>query len=276
MLFIDALSRVGRQPNESKNLGRVNHRSHANYKDSVDLSSAANQVKEIHLDSQQKNLLTASGSLFANLIEHVLHYILAPEVTIYSPEELNLTQKEWRLFLQVPPIGETKRSSDNYLELDISKRPQPKQLIFHIPVRPAYGNTVEMTLLLSSHHGSPETPKLFSQFPKENNLPALQTPYAPEFISQQITHYHVLLDQDGEPDQLAPLYPHVNQSKISQITTELTGLRLWRARGELLQPIVLGDNKIGLLYIGHYSPLRGNHIETGYNEKKGSGLYTKA
>jgi hypothetical protein len=280
MLFIEALNKASTQPNEKKLIARAKYRPIISNKDSVDLSSAAHQVKEIHLDSQAKTQLTAATSVFANLIEHVLSHILNTNLHLHSPEELNLDLKEWKLFLQVPPmsIGKGKRA-DDYIVPEVPQRPPAKQLIFHIPVKPSYGIPVEMTLLLSPHNGSPETPNLFHTFQKESWLPVLHTPYLPEFLEQQITHYHILLDQDGEPDQLSPLYTHVNQSRITSeesIPPDIIGLRIWRARNNTLTPVVLGDKQIGLLFVGHHTPLSGSSINEGERARQASNLYTKA
>lgn len=282
MLFIEALNRVGTQPNRPQATGRTKNRPFITQKDSVDLSVAANEVKEIHLDSEQRNPLTASSSIFANLIEHILNHILSTELTILSPEELNIDNKEWRLFLQAPPnraqTDAPTTKSSSYQEPEIKKQPPKKQLRFRIPVKPAYGPPVEMTVLLSAHQGSPEIPYFFSMLPKENTLPLLKTPYTPEFISQQITYYHILLDLDGEPDQLSPLYPLLTPppSEEDNKTPDIYGLRLWRAQGSTLHPIVLGDKKMGLLYVGHYPPFNSQAHVKQESGQKAHYLYTKA
>lgn len=280
MLFIEALNRASNQPNEKKIISRVKYRPITSNQDSVDLSSAAHQVKEIYLDSQSKDPLTASISIFANLIEHVLSHIFETKFHVHSPEELDLDKKEWRLFLQVPPIHANKSNKTaGYMAPEIHRRPPAKQLIFHIPVKPSYGIPVEMTLLLSPHNGSPETLELFHSLPKENALPVLRTPYPPEFLDQQIKHHHILLDQDGEPDQLSALYAHVNQSKLaeeSSIPNQMFGLRIWRAKNNTLTPIALGDSRIGLLFVGHYSALEGNINSVEESARQASNLYTKA
>jgi len=264
MLFIDALSRSGTLPNKATVINKEKLRYNRSSKDSVDLSSAANEVKEIHLDSRQKFPLSASSSIFANLIEHIINHIFDTHLTVLSPEELNFDNKDWQLYLQVPPsIAITENTNSSYQEPAIQKRPQTKQLTFRIPVKPHYGNPVEMTVLLSAHRGSPDVPTLFSSLPKENTLAILKTPYLPEFLAQQITHYHVFLDQDGEEDQLAPLYPYnvaANdhlKSIPEEVAKNLLGLRLWRAKGNSLQPALLADAKIGLLFVGHYQPIIG-------------------
>ncbi|REG84917.1 hypothetical protein [Marinomonas pollencensis] len=281
MLFIEALNRVGTQPNRPQATGRLKNRPFITQKDSVDLSTTANEVKEIHLDSEQKTPLTASSSIFANLIEHILNHILNTELSILSPEELNIDDKEWRLFLQAPPNKaqtDAPTTSNSYQEPEIRKQPAKKQLRFRIPVKPAYGPPVEMMVLVSAHQGSPEIPYFFSMLPKENTLPLLKTPYTPEFIAQQITYYHILLDLDGEQDQLAPLYPLLTPppSEEDIKTPDIYGLRLWRTQGSSLRPIVLGDKKMGLLYIGHYPPLN-SQAQTKYESgQKPHYLYTKA
>ena len=138
---------------------------------------------------------------------------------------------------------------------------------------------IEMTLLLSPHNGSPEAPSIFYTFPKENWLPVLRTPYPPEFLEQQITHYHILLDQDGEPDQLSSLYTHINQSRVMSEDTfspQTFGLRIWRAKNNALTPVVLGDSQIGLLFVGHFKPIEGNPISEEERARQASNLYTKA
>ncbi|WP_421855723.1 hypothetical protein [Marinomonas sp.] len=280
MLFIEALNRASTQPNEKKLISRAKYRPTINHKDSVDLSSAAHQVKEIHLNSQVKTPLTASTSVFANLIEHALSYILTSNLHVHSPEELNLDIKDWILSLQVPPVkSEQDQKTAGYLVPEVPQRPPAKQLIFHIPVKPSYGIPVDMTLLISPNNGSPEVPSLFHTFPKESWLPVLRTPYLPDFLDQQVTHYHILLDQDGEPDQLSPLYVHINQSRIMSEDTfspQTFGLRIWRAKNNTLTPVVLGDSKIGLLFIGHYTPIEGNPITEEERARQASNLYTKA
>lgn len=280
MLFIEALTRASTQTNEKKLISRAKYRPIISNQDSVALSSAAHQVKEIHLDSQAKSQLTASASVFANLIEHVLSHITKSNMHIHSPEELELDTKDWTLFLQVPPA--TKEKSDKsteYLAPETLQRPPAKQLIFHIPVKPSYGIPIEMTLLLSPNSGSPEAPSLFHTFPKESWLPVLRTPYPPEFLEQQVTHHHILLDQDGEPDQLSPLYVHTNQSKIMGENTsppQLFGLRIWRSKNNTLTPVVLGDKQIGLLFVGHYKPIEGTPISAEERARQAHNLYTKA
>ena len=280
MLFIEALSRASTQPNEKKLISRTKYRPVVDYKDSVDLSSAAHQVKEIHLDSQAKNPLTASTSVFANLIEHVLNHVINSNARIYSPEELNLDTKDWKLSLQVPPqTNDTRNRAENYVAPEVKLRPPAKQLIFHIPVKPSYGIPIDMTLLLSPNSGSPEVPNLFHTLPKENRLPVLRTPYPPEFLEQQVTHYHILLDQDGEPDQLSPLYVHINQSKImeeSTLPSDFFGLRIWRTKNNALTPVILGDKQVGLLFVGHYKPVESNLANEGERARQASILYTKA
>ncbi|QUX94659.1 hypothetical protein C0J08_04205 [Marinomonas sp. CT5] len=281
MLFIEALSRASTQPNERKLISRGKYRPNINSKDSVDLSSAAHQVKEIHLNSQSKTPLTASTSVFANLIEHALSHILNSSLHVHSPEELNLDIKDWTLPLQVPPVGnQQNKRLDGYLEPEIPRRPPAKQLIFHIPVKPSYGIPIDMTLLISPNNGSPEVPSLFHTFPKESWLPVLRTPYPPDFLEQQITHHHILLDQDGEPDQLSPLYAHINQSRImseeSALPSQTFGLRVWRTKNNNLTPVILGDNRIGLLFVGHYKPIEGNSISEEEKARQASNLYTKA
>jgi hypothetical protein len=280
MLFIEALNRASTQPNEKKLISRAKYRPIISNKDSVDLSSAAHQVKEIHLDSQTKSPLTASTSVFANLIEHVLSHLINTNAHLHSPEELNLDIKDWKLFLQVPPMTKEKdNKSVEYVAPEVLQRPPAKQLIFHIPVKPSYGIPIEMTLLLSPHNGSPEAPSIFYTFPKENWLPVLRTPYPPEFLEQQITHYHILLDQDGEPDQLSSLYTHINQSRVMSEDTfspQTFGLRIWRAKNNALTPVVLGDSQIGLLFVGHFKPIEGNPISEEERARQASNLYTKA
>lgn len=265
MLFIDALTRSGTLPNKATTINKEKLRYARTSRDSVDLSSAANEVKEIHLDSTEKSPLSASSSVFANLIEHTLNHIFDSKLSILSPEELNLDNKDWQLYLQVPPSASIEEKPDNsYEEPAIRKRPQTKQLTFHVPVKPNYGNTVEMTVLLSAHKGSPEIPALFSSLPKENTLAMLRTPYSQEFLAQQVTHYHIFLDQDGEEDQLSPLYPFSIKENDSlknepeEVVKNLIGLRLWRAKGDILQPILLADTKIGPLFVGHYHPIIGS------------------
>ncbi|WP_133012642.1 hypothetical protein [Marinomonas flavescens] len=282
MLFIEALNRAGAQPTTAKHPSKVKNRPFSASNDSVDLSPEAHEVKEIHLDSHQKSPLTASSSIFANLIEHILNHILNEKLLILSPEELNIEHKEWQIFLQVPPskiqTDCAQPDTSSYQEPEIKKKPPPKQLKFHIPVKPTYGNTVDMTVVLSAHQGSPEVPAIFFLLPKENTLPLLRTPYTPEFISQQVTYYHILLDQDGEPDQLSNLYPLLTPppSEEDIKTPNIFGLRLWRVQGATLKPVVLGDKKIGLLYTGHYHPLDGNSDALQDNGKKANYLYTKA
>ncbi|GGN15466.1 MULTISPECIES: hypothetical protein [Marinomonas] len=279
MIFIEALNRASTQTNEKKLISRNKYRPVISNKDSVDLSSAAHQVKEIHLDSQTKKTLTASTSIFANLIEHVLSHIMNSTLHLHSPEELNLDSKEWKIFLQVPPLNTEKiNKADDYITPEVPQRPPAKQLIFHIPVKPLYGTPVEMTVLLSPHNGSPETPIFFHTFPKESWLPILHTPYSPEFLNQQITHYHILLDQDGEQDQLSSLHAHINQSKIAENNTQsaIFGLRIWRAKNQVLTPAVLGDSKVGLLFVGHYPPIEGNPITEEERARQANNLYTKA
>jgi len=280
MLFIEALSRASSQSNERKLISRVKYRPAISNKDSVDLSSAAHQVKEIHLDSQAKTQLTASISVFANLVEHTLRHLINPNLHLHSPEELNLDLKSWKLFLQIPPINTEKdKKTAGYIAPEIHQHPPAKQLIFYIPVKPAYGMPIEMTLLLSPHIGSPETLNIFHTFPKESWLPVLHTPYPPEFLSQQITHHHIMLDQDGELDQLSPLYAHINQNRLmteDKLPPQIFGLRIWRAKNNVLTPTVLGDKQLGLLFIGHYKPLEGNMISEEERAKHASNLYTKA
>jgi len=279
MLFIEAINRTSIQSNAKKLISREKKHPTISNKDSVDLSSAGHQVKEIHLDSQEKVPLTASTSIFANLVEHVLSHAMDAELHLHSPEELSLDTKEWKLFLQVPPINtEGSQKTAGYIEPEIHSQPPAKQLIFHIPVKPSYGIPIEMTLLLSPHHGSPETLNLFHTLPKENWLPVLNTPYSPDFLTQQLTHYHILLDQDGESDQLSPLYPHINQSKIiaNQDLAKISGLRVWRARNNALTPIALGDSEIGLLFVAHYKPLDSSTISDEERSLRASNLYTKA
>lgn len=280
MLFIEALNRASTQPNEKKLISRAKYRPIISNKDSVDLSSAAHQVKEIHLDNQTKSPLTASTSVFANLIEHVLSHLINTNAHLHSPEELNLDTKDWKLFLQVPPMTkEQGNKSVEYVAPEVLQKPPAKQLIFHIPVKPSYGIPIDMTLLLSPNNGSPEVPSIFHTFPKESWLPVLRTPYPPEFLEQQVTHHHILLDQDGEPDQLSPLYIHINQSKITgenMLPPQTFGLRIWRSKSNALTPVVLGDKQIGLLFVGHYKPIEGTPISEEERARQASNLYTKA
>ncbi|RBP83099.1 hypothetical protein EBI01_12190 [Marinomonas rhizomae] len=280
MLFIEALNRASTQPNEKKLIARAKYRSVISHKDSVDLSSAAHQVKEIHLDSQAKIPLTAATSIFANLIEHVLNHLINSNVHLHSPEELNLETKEWKLFLQVPPLTKQKSNkSDEYVTPEVLQHPPAKQLIFHIPVKPSYGIPIEMTVLLSHHHGSPTAPSIFHTLSTESWLPVLRTPYSPDFLEQQVTHHHILLDQDGEPDQLSPLYVHINQSKImgeNMLSPQVFGLRIWRSKNNTLTPVVLGDKQVGLLFVGHYKPIEGTPISEDEKARQASNLYTKA
>lgn len=282
MLFIDALSRVGPQQNAAKQKNRLKNRSNKASRDSVDLSMAAHEVKEIHLDSQEKAQLTAASSIFANLMEHILSYVLEKNLTILSPEELNIAQKDWQFSLQSPPSSPPQNSQANYgssyQEPEVRKPIQQKQLRFTVPVKPVYGNTIDMTVFLSAHQGSPQIPKFFSALPKESKLPMLRTPYSPEFIEQQSSYYHVFFDQDGEPDQLAPLYPLLEPPPSDTLNgiEDIYGLRLWRAQGNRITPVVLGDNKIGLLYVGHFRPLIGSADTFRNSTKKSNYLYTKA
>ncbi|MBR7887530.1 hypothetical protein J9B83_01155 [Marinomonas sp. A79] len=278
MIFVEAINKTITQPNGKKWLTKNKYRPAGHHQDSVELSSAAHEVKEIFLDSEESTPLTASSSIFANLVEHVLSHVFNDSLHLHSPEELMLDQKSWALFLQVPPSNETNNKSPSYLTPEGYKPPISKQLIFHIPVKPFYGNTLDMTLLMSSHNGSPKPPEFFATHPKETTLPILRTPYSPEFLAQQTSHFHIFLDQDGEPDQLSPLYSHVNQSRLTEQNTSpnITGLRVWRAKKNILTPAVLGDNRIGLLFVGHYSPLTGNTISEETRSRQANNLYTKA
>lgn len=279
MLFIEAINKANPHTSGKKLINRERKHPTISHRDSVDLSSAGNQVKEIYLDSQEKSQLTASESIFANIIEHVLSFTMETKLHLHSPEELGLEKKEWKLFLQVPPVKmENSQKAIHYAEPEIYKQPPAKPLIFHIPVKPAYGVPVEMTLLLSPHHGSPEAHSLFRTLPKENRLPVLNTPYSPAFLSQQLTHYHIFLDQDGDSDQLAPLYSHINQSKItvSQNQTQIAGLRIWRVKNNVLTPAALGDQETGLLFVSHHKPLSSHTISSDERHLQASQLYTKA
>ncbi|WP_394182615.1 hypothetical protein [Marinomonas posidonica] len=279
MLFIEALNRASTKQTDRKFLARSKPRLFVSNKDSVDLSSAAHQVKEIHVDSDIKESLTASSSIFANLLEHVLGYLIQSNIQVYSPEELDLDQKDWKLFLQVPPTGMSRPNSQaGYGAPEVRQHPPAKQLIFHIPVKPAYGLATEMTLLISPHQGSPEVPSFFYNLPKETRLPTLNTPYPPEFIEQQVTHHHILLDQDGEADQLSPLYAQVNQSKLEEdaIPPAIHGLRIWKAKNRVLTPAILGDQRIGLVFIGHHKPLDSSIVSDEERARRANNLYTKA
>lgn len=280
MLFIETINKVAAHPDKKKLLVKGKRRSSVTNKDSVDLSSAGHQVKEIHLDSHAKKPLTASSSVFANLIEHVLAQLLSSKVHLHSPEELGLDNKDWKLFLQVPPISiEKKKATAGYLPPQRYQN-TTKPLIFHIPVKPSYGPAVEMTLMLSPHNGSPEIPEFFHNFQQESWLPMLSTPYSPDFLRQQISHYHVFIDQDGEADQLSPLYTFVNQSRLmvieEQLPKSIAGLRIWRARQNSLSPIVLGDQKTGLIFIGHHDPVDSHLMSDKEKARQASNLYEKA
>lgn len=277
MLFVEAINKTMSQPNGKKWLTKNKHRTTDHHQDSVELSSAAHEVKEIYLDSEESTPLTASFSIFANLIEHVLGHIFNDTLHLHSPEELSLDQKKWALFLQVPPSTETNNAKTaTYLAPGSDKLATTKQLIFHIPVKPFYGNTLDMIVLVSAHVGSPKPLECFATHPKETTLPILRTPYTPEFLAQQTSHFHIFLDQDGEPDQLSPLYSHVNQSRlIEKNIPSITGLRVWRAKKNILTPAVLGDNRIGLLFIGHYPPLTGSAISEETRTRQANNLYTK-
>jgi len=279
MLFIEALSRAGVKPNTKKHPQKSRTQPITTSEDSVALSPAAHEVKEIHLDSQHKSPLSVSSSIFANLIEHTLSYLFNKKLLIISPEEIILDQKEWQLFLQVPPhkaLPDDDTKNNSYQEPEIKKPQSSKQLKFYIPVKPAYGNTIKMTVILSVHQGSPEIPYFFSSLPKENTLPLLKTPDTPEIIKQQVTYYHLLFDKDGEPDQLSALYPLlITSPEKDQATPSTFGLRLWRVQGTALRPVVLGDRKVGLLYIGHYQPIEG-HSSGSKNTTNTNYLYTKA
>jgi len=279
VLFIEAISKAKSQTSGKHLLAKSKTHSPIVNKDSVDLSLAAHQVKEIHLESQIKEPLTAASSIFANLIEHILRHITQNELHLHSPEELNLEDKDWQLHLQVPPTDTDKsKKVAGYVTPETYRRPA-KQLIFHIPVKPSYGPETEMTLLMSSHRGSPDTPELFNQLPKENWLPPLQTPYLPEIINQQATHHHIFLDQDGEADQLAPLYALVKQSRLAEESTlpqEIYGLRIWKAKNNTLEPILLGDKKIGLLFVDHHTPLDSQAVNAEEKTRQENQLSIKA
>ncbi|MDB4838003.1 hypothetical protein OAH87_06000 [Marinomonas sp.] len=280
MLFIEAINKVAAHPDKKKFLIKGKKRPSLSNKDSVDLSSAGHQVKEIHLDNDNKAPLTASASIFANLIEHTLTHLLSSKLYLHSPEELGLDTKKWKLFLQVPPIAtEKKKSIAGYLP---PKRYQNKikPLIFHIPVKPSYGPAVELTLMLSPHNGSPEIPDIFHHFQHESWLPMLNTPYSPDFLKQQISHYHIFMDQDGEKDQMTPTYAHINQSRLinhdEQLPASILGLRIWRAKHNTLTPVVLGDEKIGLVFIGHHEPVDSHFMTNEDKALQASNLYEKA
>lgn len=280
MLFIEAISRASSQSSEKKLLNKSKQHSKISNKDSVDLSIAGHQVKEIHLDSQDKKPLTASISIFANLIEHVLAHVMNAKLHLYSSDELDLDIKDWRIFLQIPPISAEKKHTNSVYTTPAPNRRPAKQLIFHIPVKPAYGTAVEMTLLLSPHNGSPDTLEIFRTFPQESWLPTLNIPYPPDFLSQQPIHHHILLDSDGEPDQLAPLYTHINQSQLTINGTDIPpkafGLRIWRVKNNILSPVILGDSKIGLLFVGNYRPLDGSVMNGNEKAHCASKLHFKA
>ena len=278
MLFIEAISKAKSQTSGKHLLAKSKTRTPIVNQDSVDLSLAAHQVKEIHLESQTKEPLTAASSIFANLIEHTLRHITKNKLHLHSPEELNLEDKDWQLFLQVPPTDTDKSKKVAGYVAPKTYQSTAKQLIFHIPVKPSYGPATEITLLISSHRGSPDTPNFFDQFPKENWLTELETPYLPEIINQQQTHHHLFLDQDGEEDQLTPLYSLVNQSRLTEenaLPQEIQGLRIWKAKSSTLEPILLGDKKIGLLFVGHYISLDSRTATTKKETPKTNNLHIK-
>ncbi|MCV2401567.1 hypothetical protein OFY17_01605 [Marinomonas sp. C2222] len=279
MLFIEAINKVAAHPDKKKLLVKGKRRSSVTNKDSVDLSSAGHQVKEIHLDSHAKQPLTASSSVFANLIEHALTYLLNSKIYLHSPEELGLDNKDWKLFLQVPPISiEKKKTIAGYLPPQRYQN-TTKPLIFHIPVKPSYGPAVEMTLMLSPHSGSPEIPEFFQNFQQESWLPMLSTPYSPEFLRQQVSHYHVFIDQDGEVDQLSPLYTFVNQSRLteeSNIPKSTHGLRIWKAKHNTLEPVLLGDERVGALFVHHHTTLDSRAINIDSRASQSDKLSIKA
>ncbi|MGR0278035.1 hypothetical protein ACUM5Y_03185 [Marinomonas dokdonensis] len=280
MLFIEALNKLNTPPHDTRFNNSQRKRAVVRNKDSVDLSQDATQVKEIYLDSEEGQPLSASQSIVANLIEHILSYLFDTKINISSPQELGVEEKSWQVFLQIPPYHNLpQKPASNYQVPHIQKRPQAKSLIFHIPVKPAYGNTIEMTVLMSTPLGSPEKPALFHQHSKENNLSPLKTPYTPEFLNAQNRHFHVLLDQDGEPDQLANLHAYANQSRLSDsnsASSDNHGLRIWRYKDQALTPLILGDNRLGLLYMGNYFPLDSSMMSPEEKNRQASRLYEKA
>lgn len=250
MLFIEALTRTTTLPNEKRHLSRPKQRPTSHSHDSVDLSPAAHEVKEVFISSDDKNSLTASSSIFANVIEHVLSYIYQSDLFLRSPEELDTEIKAWRISLQVPPTANNPANKRfDYTTSEIQHPLPTKQVLFYIPVKPAFGLPIDMTLSLSTHNGSPKHPYFFQSLAKENPLPVLRTPYPPDFLSQQVTHYRLLIDQDGEPDQLS-VFQHLNQN---QHAPHLAGLRVWRIKNNRLTPVVLGDINVGLVFVGHYN-----------------------
>lgn len=250
MLFIEALTRTNTLPNEKKHALRHKQRPTSYSHDSVDLSPAAHEVKEVFISSDDKNSLTASSSIFANIIEHALSYIYQTNVVLQSPEELDTDKKTWRISLQVPPTANnTTNKRSDYTTSELQHPLPTKQVLFYIPVKPAFGLPIDMTLSLSTHNGSPKHPPFFQSLAKENPLPVLRTPYPPDFLNQQVTHYRLLIDQDGEPDQLSVLQ-HLKQNKQ---TPHLAGLRVWRIKNNRLTPVVLGDINLGLVFVGHYN-----------------------
>ncbi|MCB5161060.1 hypothetical protein [Marinomonas algarum] len=280
MLFVEAINKTITQSNEKKLLARNKYRPASHHHDSVELSSAAHEVKEIYLSSEEKTTLSAASSIFANIIEHVLNHCFNTITHLHSPEEINVDIKDWVLFLQVPPLANNNHSGSNQPSPQNAYKPTSKKsLIFHIPVKPFYGTAINMTLMMSSHQGSPKTPSCFDHLPKESQLSTLHTPYPPEFLSQQTQHYHIFIDQDGEPDQLNPLYSLVNQSRLldeSLFSEETFGLRIWRAKNGTLIPAALGDRQIGLLFVEHYLPLSGNANNQEMASGQVNNLYTKA
>lgn len=280
MLFIEALSKLSTAPQDTRLINSQKKRALISNKDSVELSPDGHQVKEIHLDSQEKQALSASQSIIANLLEHILSYLFNSKITITSPQELGVESKSWQVFLQVPPYHSLPQKPANQYQVPSKhQRPQAKPLIFHIPVKPSYGNAVEMTVLMSTPLGSPEKPALFHQHPQENTLTPLKTPYTPDFLGAQSRHFHVLLDQDGEADQLADLHAYANQSRLTDTNAQLNklhGLRIWRYKEQILSPLILGDNRLGLVYIGNYYPLDSNTLSAEEKIRQASRLYEKA
>ncbi|GAB3480627.1 hypothetical protein [Marinomonas epiphytica] len=279
MLFIDALNRLGPQTTEKKPTESGRKRAVISNRDSVDLSMEGHQVKEVHLDSKEKTPLNAQESVFANLIEHILNHVLTSDLSILSPDELGLNDKNWQVYLQVPPRQASTNRRNQYQAPKPVKVQPSKQIIFHIPVKPSYGTPVNMTVLVSAPIGSPDTPDLFKRFPKENTLTILTTPYPPEFLQQQNTHHHIVLDQDGESDQLSPVYAFANQQRLLEnhnLNSATFGMRVWRNKDNQLTPVVLGDSKIGLLYTGNYHLLDSKAVSEEDRAGKTHNLYEKA
>lgn len=254
MIFIQALEQMHARANDKVKIrARSSSYSSKPENDSVFLSDAANHAIEIDINSDAYTKVNANMSIEASLLQVAIQYLNKQQLPIYSLDELNLNQGKWHLALQLPP--NTRPQHNNYYGL--GNKQSPTDIVtykFAIPVLSAAEKRFEFYLELRTARFTQKANQWPSPSIEPIKLDLISSQYSAYFLESLSRFSSYFFDQDGDENQTAPILASMQDKHMLESDQEnkmFSGLRIWRCEQEALKIILLGEPKLGAIYVAN-------------------------